>query len=97
MASKDVTVHWRGGDLPRRLLHWLEPSHSPPLRRVEPEVRGAALLLLAQLLDERREYRKSSHLYCYLVTSQPPGSSAYEEAWKIYSWHLAQQRGARNF
>ena len=96
VAAQDVSRYWRETGPPRRLVYWLR-SPSGPVQRVDSELRGAALLLLAKLLDEQREYFKSHHLYCCLVTFQPPGSSAYEQAWEIYREHLRWQRGARNF
>lgn len=79
-----VSKYYKDQPIPERFVFWLETERGrveyPPLQPADSETQGEALLLLARLLDEEREYVKSSHLYTCLVTFQPEGSATHEAA-----------------
>ncbi|HBP16165.1 MAG TPA: hypothetical protein DEA08_00035 [Planctomycetes bacterium] len=80
IPESNVSKYYKGDDpLPDRWCFWIPigedaDSKPAPVQAASKEQVGEAMSMLADMLEDKREYPKSSHLYTLLKTFYEPGT-----------------------
>lgn len=78
IPDENVSKYYREAPIPERWCFWIEIGDEyekpAPLRQANKEEVAQGMVMLADLLEDKREYHKASHLWTLLKTFWEPGT-----------------------